>query len=306
MLVVLKVIVGLMIGSVSVLSEAIHSGIDLIAAGIALFAVKTAGKPADRDHPFGHGKFENISGTVEALLIFLAAGWIVYEAVHKLRHPAPLDAASWGVAVMLFSATVNIVISRFLFKVGHATNSVALVADAWHLRTDVWTSIGVTAGLALIWLSGRVWPGLTLYWLDPVAALLVAALILHAAYRLTVQAGRDLLDTGLPFDEEQWIRECITTFSPDIFGYHQLRTRRAGAFRFVEFHLQVTPTMSVKVSHDLAEDLKARIKAHFDQVEVLIHVEPCDKSCPPKCLEGCLLTEAERLSNAECGFRNAE
>lgn len=290
-LVILKVIVGLMIGSVSILSEAIHSGVDLLAAGIALFAVKTAGKPADRDHPFGHGKFENISGTVEALLIFFAAGWIVYEAVNKLLHPQPLEAAFWGVAVMLFSAAVNTVVSHFLFRVGHRTNSVALVADAWHLRTDVWTSLGVMVGLAMIWLGALLLPAADLSWLDPVAALLVALLILHAAYRLTVQAGRDLLDTGLPVDEEQWIRECITGFSPEIFGYHELRTRKAGANRFVEFHLLVSPTMSVEVSHRLAESLTRLIANHFEHAEVLVHIEPCDKVCPPKCRAGCLQAE---------------
>ena len=132
-----------MIGSVSVISEAIHSGVDLLAAVIALFAVRKSAKPADEDHPFGHDKVENISGTVEALLIFLAAGWIIFEAVKKLIDPEPLDEAGWGVAVMLLSVAANIIVSKKLFSVGEETDSVALKADAWHLATDVYTSLGV-------------------------------------------------------------------------------------------------------------------------------------------------------------------
>ena len=155
----LKLAVGITIGSVSVMSEAIHSGVDLLAAIIALLAVRTSGKPADGDHPFGHGKVENVSGTVEAILIFVAAGWIIYEAAKKLRNPEPIEEAGIGVAVMLISVVANIMISRMLFKVGKETDSVALLADAWHLRTDVYTSLGVMAGLAIIFLGGIFFPG---------------------------------------------------------------------------------------------------------------------------------------------------
>ena len=152
-LVLLKLIVGIMIGSVSVISEAIHSSVDLLAALIAMLAVKMSGKPADKDHPFGHGKFENISGTVEALLIFVAAAWIIFEAIKKLQNATPLDEAGWGVAVMLISVAANIFVSRRLFFVGKETDSVALQADAWHLRTDIYTSIGVICGLGIVWIG---------------------------------------------------------------------------------------------------------------------------------------------------------
>ncbi len=135
-LVVGKLVVGLMIGSVSVISEAIHSGVDLVAAVIALFAVRTSGKPPDERHPFGHGKAENLAGTIEALLIFVAAGWIIYEAVRKLSHPEPLEDPGWGVAVMLISAVANMLVSAQLFRVGRETDSVALQADRWHQLTD--------------------------------------------------------------------------------------------------------------------------------------------------------------------------
>jgi cation diffusion facilitator family transporter len=293
-LVALKLVVGLVIGSVSVVSEAIHSAVDLLAAVIALFSVRTSSLPADREHPFGHGKIENVSGTVEALLIALAALWIIAEAVGKLMHPAPLETVGWGVGVMLFSAIVNTVVSQMLFKVGRETDSIALQADAWHLRTDVYTSAGVMASLALIWLVGRIRPELNLSWLDPVAAIGVALLILKASYDLTVQSARDLLDVHLPESEVEWIRRCIQEHHAVVHGFHDLRTRKAGHFRFVEFHLKVEPRMSVADSHEIARELKLHIEDHFPGTTVTIHVEPCDSRCVDKCVAGCLLSEGQR------------
>lgn len=274
-LVVLKLVVGIAAGSVSVISEAIHSGVDLMAALIALFAVSASGKPADREHPFGHGKFENISGAAEALLIFVAAAWIVYEAIHKLLHPKPLEAVGWGVGVMLFSALANLVISHKLFAVGNETESIALQADAWHLRTDVYTSAGVTAALAGIWIGDRMLPSLDLLWVDAVAAMVVALLILRAARRLTTQSVRDLLDTRLPVEEEEWIRAHIARPRPQVSGFHNLRTRKSGPTRFVEFHLLVEADMSVEDSHHVTEILAREIEEHLPGSSVTIHIEPC-------------------------------
>jgi cation diffusion facilitator family transporter len=293
-LVVMKLIAGLMIGSVSIISEAIHSGVDLLASIIALFSVKTSSIPADSKHPFGHGKIENISGTIEALLIFVAAIWIIFEAVKKLMHPEPMEAIGWGVGVMLVSAVVNIVVSEMLFKIGRETDSIALQADAWHLRTDVYTSAGVMGGLALIWIAQWVFPGKDFFWLDPVAALGVALLIIKAAYDLTAQSARDLLDVHLPDVEVEWIRKCILDQNSVVRGFHDLRTRKAGHFRFVEFHLKVDPHMSVIDSHNITKVLKKKIKAQFPGTTVTIHVEPCDSDCGDKCIEGCLLPEQKR------------
>ncbi len=293
-LVVLKIIVGALIGSVSILSEAIHSGVDLIAAIIALFSVRTSSIPPDKRHPFGHGKIENISGTIEALLIFAAACWIIFEAIKRLRHPEPLEALGWGVGVMLISAVANYFVSQRLFKVGKETDSVALAADAWHLRTDVYTSAGVMIGLALIWLGERIYPGIDLNWLDPAAAIAVAMLIIKAAYDLTIQSAKDLLDVTLPPEEESWIRQRILQHQPVIHGFHRLRTRKSGHFRFVEFHLKVDPDMSVQISHAITEDLSLSIEKQFPGTSVMIHIEPCDGDCEGDCLQGCLLPEQER------------
>ena len=293
-LVFLKLIVGIMIGSVSVISEAIHSGVDLLAAIIALFAVKKSAKPADDDHPFGHDKVENISGTVEALLIFLAAGWIIFEAVKKLIEPEPLDEAGWGVAVMLLSVAANIFVSKKLFSVGEETDSVALKADAWHLATDVYTSLGVMGGLIVIVVGGWIVPGVNLNWVDPVAAMLVALLIVRAAYHLTVESARDLVDFCLPAEEVDEVRKHIMAFAPTIRGFHRLRTRKAGASRFVEFHIRVAASMSVDESHRITDMITCTIKQHYPGTTVTIHIEPCNCAIAKEGSCGCLLSEEDK------------
>lgn len=287
-LVVSKLGIGLLMGSVSVVSEAIHSGIDLIAAGIALFAVKSATKPADKEHPYGHGKIENLSGTIEAVLILAAAAWIVYQAVHKLIVSSPLEMAGLGVVVMGVSATANVFVSRMLFRVGKETDSIALQADAWHLRTDVWTSAGVMVGLAVIMLSRWLFPAWDLWWLDPVAAIAVALLIVRAALGLTRQSLRDVMDESLPEEEQRWIADHMRLV-PGVFGFHGLRTRKAGAQRFVEFHLLVDRGLSVEASHKLSHNVSDAIEHRFGGASVTVHVEPCDGSCPADCLAGCRL-----------------
>lgn len=294
LLVLLKLAVGTAIGSVSVISEAIHSSVDLLAAVIAFIAVRTSGKPADEDHPFGHGKVENVSGTVEAMLIFLAAGWIIFEAAKKLRNPMPMEDAGWGVAVMLLSAVANILVSRELFKVGLATDSVALQADAWHLRTDVYTSLGVMGGLAVIFLGKLAIPDVDLRWVDPVAALGVALLIIRAAARLTVESAKDLLDASLPQNEEEGIRRHIAAFAPTVRGFHRLRTRKSGSSRFVEFHARFDAGMSIDESHRIADMMTCAIKQHYPGTEVTIHIEPCNCSLAEVESCGCLLKQEER------------
>jgi cation diffusion facilitator family transporter len=299
-LVILKLVAGTMIGSVSVISEAIHSGVDLLAAIIALFAVRKSGKPADEDHPFGHGKVENISGTVEALLIFLAAGWIIFEAVKKLRNPEPIGDAWLGIVVMLISVMANLIVSKNLFKVGKETDSIALMADAWHLRTDVYTSLGVFGGLAVIFAGGFVLPGVDLRWVDPVAAIGVALLIIRAAYHLTVESARDLVDVGLPSEEVDDVRRHIRAFAPTIRGFHRLRTRKAGSSRFVEFHIRVDASMSVDESHRIADMITCSIKQHYPGTTVTIHIEPCNCAMAKEGSCGCLLSEQEKKELKTC------
>ncbi len=292
---VFKLLVGAGIGSVSVISEAIHSGVDLVAAVIALLAVRSADKPADKEHPYGHGKIENISGFLEALLIAAAAAWIIIAAIGKFQHPRPMQQLGWGVAVMFVSALANLFISRMLFKVGKEMDSIALQADGCHLRTDVYTSAGVMAGLALMAIIRWLFK-VECSWLDPAAAIVVSCLIFKAAYELTLQSIRDLLDASLPPEEEEWIRDYIGRLQPTIRGFHRLRTRKSGSTRFVELHLIVEADMSVEDAHRISEVLTCDIEDRFPLTSVSVHIEPCDGTCEEICVQGCFLSAEERLA----------
>jgi cation diffusion facilitator family transporter len=298
LLIGLKLTVGILMGSVAVISEAIHSSVDLVAAVIAFLAVRASSRAADELHPYGHGKYENLSATVEALLIFGAAVWIIYEAADKLVHPQGIDLPAWGVGVMLVSAVVNTFVSRRLFRVGRESDSVALQADAWHLRTDVFTSVGVMAGLLVIWVVGMIDPGVELRWLDPVVAILVAVMIMKAAWDLTRESARDLLDVSLPQHDVSWIANFVADGWPQVRSFHNLRTRKAGPNRFIDFHLVVDERMSVSDAHALGDEIVGAIKERFPESRVHIHVEPCDHQCGDTCTAGCRVGPREREPGA--------
>ena len=264
LLIIMKLTVGLLTRSVSIISEAIHSAMDLIAAVIAFSAVKISGTPADERHPFGHGKIENVSGVIEAVLIFIAAGWIISEAVRKLLHPEEPGVLGLGILVMAVSAVVNALVSRRLYKVAKLTDSVALEADALHLKTDVITSAGVALGLALMWLTG--W-----YILDPLIAILVAMLIIYESWMLLRKAFFPLLDTALSQEELTKLREILEQMD---VSYHDLRTRAAGHQRFIEFHLDVPPQETIETIHRQCDVIEERIGREFRDVSVVIHPEP--------------------------------
>ena len=294
-LVVFKLLVGLFIGSVSVISEAIHSGVDLVAALIAFFAIHAANKPADEKHTFGHGKYENLSAAIEGALIFIAACWISYEAIKRLMFPGPVETPGWGVLIMGISAITNLVVSRKLFKVGKETDSMALVADGWHLRTDVWTSAGVAFGLLMYYLGRIFFPELPLLWIDPVVALGVAGLIIKAAWQLTSESVTALLDVSLPQDEEAFITEIISSFFPQAKSFHKLKTRKSGPDRFIEFHLVVHKDLTVKMAHDICDDITKLILAKLPNATVMIHTEPCLDSCQGLCQGTCAIFESDDI-----------
>lgn len=281
-----KITAGIMTGSVSILSEAIHSGIDLLAAIIAFFSVRESGKPADERHQYGHGKIENISGTVEAVLIIIAAVWIMYEAVGKLLNQSAMGEIGWGIAVMGISALTNALISTKLMRTAKATDSVALKADALHLRTDVYTSAGVLLGLTAIKLTG-------IDWLDPVAALGVALLIIKTGFALTRQAFLPLVDVSLPAEEEDVIIDVIRSFAGRYVSFHKLRTRKAGSDRHIDLHLVVAKDSPVHEVHALCDEIETALKQKLSGVNVLIHIEPCEAEqchdCPPSGCAGRLV-----------------
>ncbi len=265
LLIILKLAVGLISGSVSIISEAIHSSMDLLAAIIAFFSVRVSDNPPDSRHPYGHGKIENISGVIEALLIFVAAIWIISEATKKLLGgEIELDAIGWGSAVMIISAIVNAIVSHRLYKVARQTNSVALEADALHLKTDVYTSLGVAVGLGLILLTG-------INWLDPVVAILVALFIIRESYELLKRAFTPLLDTAWSDSE---ITELETTLSRLEVNYHDLRTRIAGNYRFIDIHVEIPGEVSVGNAHNYCDKIEDELKIIYENLVVTIHVEP--------------------------------
>lgn len=262
-----KVVIGLVTGSVSVLSEGIHSGLDLTAALIATISVRLSGRPADPAHPFGHGKFENVSGTIEALLIFVAAVWIMIEATERLVHGGRIEQPSLGVVVMGLSVVMNTLVSRYLFKVARKSDSVALAADALHLSTDVYTSLGVLVGLGIMYFTG-------IHILDPIIAIGVAILIIKAAYELTREAFVPLLDASLPEREQKVIREAIDRYCDQFVEVHKVRTRKAGGERQVDLHLVVPESTPVVAAHMLGDKIVAEIKRCLPNITVLVHVEP--------------------------------
>jgi cation diffusion facilitator family transporter len=266
LLTVLKLVVGALSGSVSVLSEAAHSASDLVASWIAFFSVRMADAPADEQHPYGHGKIESISGMAEAALIFGAAGFIIYEAANKLVHREGPEHVDLGLAAMLVSSIANMLIARHLFQVAKKTDSLALKADAEHLRTDVFTSAGVFVGLALVRFTGHAW-------IDPVAGLAVALLILKASWRLTREAFDPLLDAKLP-DEDRTVVRNVLDEEPRVLGYHKLRTRKSGSYRYVDAHVQLDDDLSLLEAHDITEELEDRIRERLPHTEITLHTEP--------------------------------
>ncbi|HLO60870.1 MAG TPA: cation diffusion facilitator family transporter [Bacteroidales bacterium] len=267
LLITMKVVAGLISGSVSILSEAIHSGMDLLAAIIAFFSVKFSNTPPDKEHPYGHGKFENVSGVIEAMLIFVAAGWIIYEAIHKISNPTKVENIQIGSVVMGISAIVNFLVSKKLYKVARKTDSIALEADALHLKTDVLTSLGVAVGLILIWITR---------WtiLDPVVAIIVALMIIRESYRLLKNAFSPLLDASLSDEENKIIREEITKRN---IGFHDLRTRKSGHYRFAELHLEMPENMSLKEVHSICDQIESEIENKIAHININIHVEPVNE-----------------------------
>jgi len=285
-LIAVKLAAGVAIGSAAVVSEAIHSLTDLIAALIAFFALKEAAKPADDVHPYGHGKFENMSGSIEALLIFAAAALIIYDAVLRFIDPKPVEIPVFGALVMFFSAAVNFFVSKKLFSAAKQTGSIALEADGWHLRTDVYASLGVAVVLCAIAVLKQFWQSAALYRIDSIAAFAVAVMIVRAAYKLTLKSARDLFDVALP-DEQIAEIENIIRSEKRAAGFHDLKTRKSGSKCFAEFHILMHPQMTVLESHEITRELTKKIKEKFEDILVNIHVEPCDDTCTDKCKQGC-------------------
>lgn len=265
-LVILKLVAGIFMASVGVISEAIHSMLDLLAAGIANVSIRKSVQPPDGRHAYGHGKFENLAGMIEALLIFFVAGIIFYESGLRIIEGSEVQFLEIGIVVMAISVGVNLVVSRLLLKVAEEEDSIALAADGMHLWTDVLTSAGVFIGLILIELTG-------VQLLDPLIAIMVGVFILRAAWHVARDSTRDLCDERLPQEEEAMVEEVLEKYSSEFESYHSIRTRKSGSERFIDLHISFHPETSVEEAHDLVTHIESDIERAFPSAQVMIHLE---------------------------------
>jgi cation diffusion facilitator family transporter len=273
-LIILKAIAGSVTGSVALLTEALHSATDLIASVVAFFSVRKADVPADDSHPYGHEKIEDMAAAIEGILILIGCGLITFEAIRNLVRGAHLEKLGIGIGVLGISIAVNLVVSTVLSRRARETGSPALAADASHLRTDMATSAGVLAALALVAITG--WD-----WLDPVVALVVALAVAYAGIRILTRSSRVLVDQTLPDDELEAIREVVVTFAErGVVGFHALRSRQAGARRHVDLHVQFRSGTTLEDAHRTAHELQDAISARLGDADVLIHLEPEDRVRP--------------------------
>jgi cation diffusion facilitator family transporter len=268
LLIAIKVAAAAITGSIAILTEAVHSLIDLMASVIALTSVRKADEPADVEHPYGHQKVESLAAAIEGMLILVGAGVIVYEATHRLVVGALVETLWVGIAVMAFSGVANLCVSGFLGRQARLHESPALEGDAAHLRTDAYTSFGVLAGLLLVEITGESS-------FDSIAALIVAVAIVGSGLRIITRSSRVLVDEALPGNEMDRIEAAIAASRPpEMAGYHKLRARRAGNRRYVDLHMQFRSGTSLEEAHDLAHIMRSAIEAELPTADVLIHVEP--------------------------------
>jgi cation diffusion facilitator family transporter len=267
-LIAIKLAAGAITGSIAIVTEAVHSLIDLVASVIAFISVRKADEPADADHPYGHEKVESLAATIEGMLILVGAGIIVFEATHRLVIGAKVESLGVGIAVMGFSVLANLVVSTVLSRQAKAHESPALEGDAAHLRTDALTSAGVLVGLAVVQITGIVA-------FDSITALIVAAAIVTAGLRIIRRSSGVLVDEAVPAAEMDRIEAAIAAArTAEVAGYHKLRARRAGPRRYIDLHVQYRSGTSLERAHELAHQMRASIEAAIPGAEVLIHAEP--------------------------------
>ena len=267
LVIVTKIIAGMVSGSISIISEAIHSLSDFLASVLTFFAVTRSAEPADKEHPFGHGKYEDMSGFIEGGLIIFAGFFIIFEAVEKLLHGYSLESESMiGIYVMAFAVVANLLVSRYLFYVAKKSDSVSLLADAEHLSTDIFSSLGVLIGLVLIKITG-------IAALDPIIALIVALIILKAGFSISKETLNNLLDGSLPNEDIAKIEEILKRNSV-IKGYKNIKGRKSGQYKDIELTLLFNPDMKISCAHNICDQIENEIKKNLGQVSTTIHAEP--------------------------------
>lgn len=288
----LKVAVGVVTGSISIWAQAVDSSLDIFAVVITFLTVGYSAKPADQEHPFGHGKVEDIAAGIQAVLLLGAAGSIIYAAIHRILTGSAIELTEAGIGVMLVSLIASIALSRHLFRVARATGSVALEANAHNITGDIYSTAGVLAGLTIVRFTG-----LTI--IDPILALIVSVLILRATYKVSRIAFGGLMDTKLPKVEEEELISCITEHSGQLAGFHEVRTRKAGSQRFIDLHLMLPKNASVEEAHLMCDHLEQDIEKRLPNSNVTIHVEPCSTECEQCLVTACSLRLTVKKSRAK-------
>ena len=267
LIIIAKIIAGMVSGSISIISEAIHSLSDFLASVLTFFAVTRSSEPADKEHPFGHGKYEDMSGFIEGGLIVFAGGFIIYEAVSKLVSGYTMEAESMiGIYVMAFAVVANFLVSQYLFYVAKKSDSVSLRADAEHLRTDIFSSLGVLLGLILIRVTA-----LTV--LDPLIAIIVAFIILKTGFSISKETLNNLLDGSISNSDIETI-ENILENNVIIKGYKNIKGRKSGPCKEIELTLLFNPDMKISCCHNICDQIEEEIKTSLGNVNIIIHLEP--------------------------------
>lgn len=273
-LALMKFVVGLVTGSMAVLSSAIDSMLDILMSGVNFLAIRQAEQPADTSHAYGHGKFETMAALVQSLIIGGSGVWIIIESLRRLIVGAEPSKVGNGMVVLIISVIVSFFISRYLVKVGEETDSAALKADSLHFSMDVYTNLALTAGLVLIYFFH-------INWLDSLLSLLVGAYILFEAIKLARRALDDVLDAQLPEETRNKIYKVIEEHGGHMYDCHNLRTRKSGSKKMIDFHLTVCRQLSVEESHNITEILEQEIEQELKNSDITIHVEPCrNEVCP--------------------------
>ncbi len=277
-LITLKIAVGLISGSISVFAQATDSLLDLFAGALTFVAVRIAIKPADEEHPFGHGKVEDVAGVVQGVLIFIAAGMIIYTAVLRIMRGSGLQLPEAGIGVMVVSVIASLCLSRYLLKVSNATGSTVLEANARNIQGDVYSAAAVLVGLLLVRVTA-----VTI--IDPLLAIAVAVYLVKLSYDTARKPLLGLVDASLPRVEQAVIKSCLTAYRGRVVGFHELRTRRAGNQRYIDLHLVMAKNISLEHAHEVCDLLEHDIKARLPRSNITIHVEPCDGRCK-QCILG--------------------
>lgn len=266
-IIITKLIAGMVSGSISIISEAIHSLSDFLASVLTFFAVTRSAEPADKEHPFGHGKYEDMSGFIEGGLIIFAGCFIIFESANKLIKGYTLQTESMlGIYVMAFAVVANFAVSRYLFYVAKKSDSVSLLADAEHLSTDIFSSLGVLVGLVLIKITG-------IAALDPIVALIVAVIILKTGFTISKETLNNLLDGSLPQDDIKKI-ETILKSNKVIKGFKNIKGRKSGQYKDIELTLLFNPDMKISCAHSICDQIESEIKKELGNVSTIIHAEP--------------------------------